>query len=174
MLPTADYLHECFDYNAETGVLIWRKRPEYHFKRNKDMRMFHSLFSGKEAGSKNMSGGLVLHMDRKMYWVHRVIYKMMTGKEPDHHIDHVNLDRCDNRWVNLRPATRSQNGGNRPMNRTNPHGLKGVSFWQGKFKAQIGVKGKKIHLGSFDTKEQAHEAYCKAAKEYFKLYSRAA
>jgi len=59
------------------------------------------------------------------------------------------------------------------MNKNNSHGLKGVSFWDGKYKAQIGINGRKKHLGTFDTKEQAHEAYCKAAKELFKEYSRA-
>lgn len=173
MMPSKKYLEECFYYNKDTGDLIWKVRPVHHFDREKDSRMFKNLFSGKIAGSKNLLGGLTVRINGKQQWCHRVIYKMMTGKDPDKFIDHIDRNRFNNKWDNLRQADRSKNGANRTINKNNTHGLKGVSFWQGKYKAQIGVNGKKIHLGSFETKEAAHEAYCIAAKAHFKDYSRA-
>jgi hypothetical protein len=93
----------------------------------------------------------------------------MTGVSPKNYIDHINGNRSDNRFSNLREATHAQNRAN--SKHTNKIGLKGVGLikWipEGKrrWRAQITHNKKVIHLGCFHTKEEAHLAYCDAAKK---------
>jgi hypothetical protein len=86
--------------------------------------------------------------------------------------DHKNLNRLDNRRLNLRPATDSQNQHNRSKYRNNTTGFKGVTRCQGKFQARITVKGEQIFLGYYKTAEEAHAAYCLAAAEHHKQFAR--
>ena len=82
--------------------------------------------------------------------------------------DHINHNTLDNRKSNLRNCTRSQNQMNRKTAK-NKLGLKGVDYHaqNGKYRAQIQLFGKKIHIGYFDTKEEATEAYKNRATELF-------
>lgn len=107
--------------------------------------------------------------NRTAILLHRVILERMTGR-PLAKIeltDHINEDKLDNRRANLRIATNAENLQNRGKYRTNTSGFKGVSWdrGRGKWRANIGVNGKYIHLGYFTTPEAAHEAYCAAALE---------
>lgn len=83
-------------------------------------------------------------------------------------VDHINHDTLDNRRVNLRICTHSQNLMNRGKNRNNSSGYKGV-YWSkaaGKWYAQIKVNRKSNYLGLFLTKEEAHKAYREASKKF--------
>jgi hypothetical protein len=84
-------------------------------------------------------------------------------------IDHADLDKVNNRIQNLRPATNSQNQANTKRRPTNRSGFKGVAWNTNAklWKAGITVNGKNNHLGYFSTPEEAHEAYCAAAKMIF-------
>ena len=111
----------------------------------------------------------------KRYKAHRVIWKWMTGEEPVGDIDHVNGDKTDNRWANLRLATRSQNMANLPARKSRllP---KGVSLCKqtGRYQAQITIQGKSKKIGRFDTVEDAAAAYASAAREFFGEFARTA
>ena len=99
----------------------------------------------------------------------------MTGSWPNGFLDHKNGVRSDNRWHNLRIANKSQNAANSKTNIRNRLGLKGVVAVVpegSRFKANIKKNGKKKHLGVFATPEEAHAAYCKAAKEVYGEFSR--
>ena len=61
----------------------------------------------RPAGCRDADGYLVMKFEGVMFKVHRIIWKMVTGKEPVTIIDHRNTVRTDNRWANLREATRS-------------------------------------------------------------------
>jgi hypothetical protein len=104
----------------------------------------------------------------------------MTGRWPEPFVDHRDLNKHNNAWVNLREATKSQNQANVGIIASNKSGLKGVSRYRageryGKpWQACIGVNGKSKHLGHFATKEEAHAAYCEAASEIFGEFARAA
>ena len=84
-------------------------------------------------------------------------------------LDHVNRNGLDNRRINLRPATHSQNNANRPMLRNNTSGYRGVyqTHGAGKWTAQIRVRGHKMRLGCFDDPVEAARAYNRAAVEAF-------
>jgi hypothetical protein len=90
---------------------------------------------------------------------------MHTGVDPVGDIDHINGNRTDNRALNLRTCTRSQNLANSSVRRDNKIGMKGVARSGKRFVAHIGINGRKRHLGIFDTKEAAHQAYLSAASE---------
>jgi hypothetical protein len=90
----------------------------------------------------------------------------MTGEMPEF-VDHVSRDRADDRWVNLRVCSRSQNQYNRSIQSNNKAGFKGV-FWntqKQKWQAKIGHLRKQTHLGFFSSPEEASAAYVRAAKE---------
>ena len=98
----------------------------------------------------------------------------MTGKFPIDQVDHINLDKLDNRWVNLREATNSQNQANIHAHITNTSGFKGVSWHRGvqKWRAQIERDGHSCYLGYFDTPEAAAAAYANAAQKHFGEFAR--
>jgi hypothetical protein len=85
---------------------------------------------------------------------------MQTGKWPEEDIDHINCQRADNRWLNLREATKAQNTQNRGIMRNNKSGFKGVQWRESKkmWTATISAK-----LGWFSSAEEAAGAYAKAS-----------
>jgi hypothetical protein len=88
----------------------------------------------------------------------------MTGKLPDREADHRDRDGSNDRWRNIRPATRSQNTMNRGRYKTNTSGFKWVS-WHIRRKmyiASVSRNKKRKHLGYYLT---AGEAYA-IAKTY--------
>ena len=95
--------------------------------------------------------------------MHRVILGEPSGFE----VDHKNHDTLDNRRSNLRVATSSQNRANTVRRTDNKSGFKGVSPFQGKWRATIRENGKHKHLGRFSTTEEAHQAYCAAATRIY-------
>lgn len=107
----------------------------------------------------------------KISLMHRVILSSKLEREllPTEQVDHINNNKLDNRRGNLRVASRQQNGFNTPIGKSNSSGYKGASWNKGanKWIATIRVDGNKIHLGLFNTKEEAHQAYCEAATKYF-------
>ncbi|MBK9496425.1 MAG: HNH endonuclease [Xanthomonadales bacterium] len=99
------------------------------------------------------------------YTAHRLAWLFVHGTFPANMIDHINGDGEDNRIVNLREATHSDNARNRCISKRNMSGFKGVDFRPDgkKWRASICVNRKLIHLGLFSTPEEAHEAYVAAA-----------
>lgn len=107
---------------------------------------------------------------KKHVWMHRVVAKTPENKSTDH----INGIRLDNRKENLRHCTMIENMRNRGKQNNNTSGYKGV-FWSiraKRWRAQIVVKRKAIHLGLFDTPEDASVAYKEAEKKYFEDFAR--
>ena len=100
---------------------------------------------------------------RKHILMHRVIADTPEG----FYTDHINGDKLDNRRVNLRVCSNSENLCNRGMTRNNTSGFKGVGWNKvaGKWMAQIRINGLQTYLGLFDTPEAAADAYDAAARE---------
>lgn len=99
--------------------------------------------------------------------MHRIILNAPVGMD----VDHINGNGLDNRKKNIRICTHSQNLFNQGKYKNNTSGLKGVSIHRNKWIAKISVKGKRIELGYFKTKELAYKAYCIACKKYHGEYS---
>ena len=94
---------------------------------------------------------------------------MHTGEEPPAIIDHINRDRLDNRWCNLRAGTPSGNIGN--SKRTGSKYLPGVYFSSGPRKKPWAASFNKKTLGMFATEKEAHEAYAEKHREHFGEFS---
>ncbi len=103
-------------------------------------------------------------------FLHRFLAKAPIGTE----VDHRSGDGLDNRRKNLRFATPTQNRCNQKRRKNNSSGFKGVYRTPSgkRWTAQIGIRGKRIHIGCFDTPIAAHEAYKKAAEEYHAEFGR--
>ena len=126
-------------------------------------------------GTENQKGYGRIIKDGKRQNVHRVTYEMAFGKIPvGMVIDHVCHVRCCVNPAHMRVCTNSENAKNRKMNINNKHGYKGIyknSYTSKKglptrWVASIQSDGKAINLGSFTSKEEAHEAYRRAAVVY--------
>jgi hypothetical protein len=141
-------------YYPDAGQLWWAKSGR---GRNRSKPI-----NGRHAG-----GYLRIRIFGEFYMQHRVIWFYMTGEWPKDQIDHINGVRDDNRWENLREATAVQNSRNRRASKNNKSGFKGVYLCKQtkKWSACIWLNGKSVNLGRFDWPKEAHEAYCKAAKE---------
>lgn len=149
-------LKELLHYDPGTGVFTWR------FSRRRVKRR-------DVAGSDNGSGYISIAIDGGRYRAHRLAWLYMTGKWPNGDVDHVNRCRSDNRWENLREATRSQNCANRPLAAENTSGARGVSWSKRdeKWRAEIRVNGKIRYLGVYSDIGDAAAAYSSAAEKAF-------
>jgi hypothetical protein len=118
--------------------------------------------------SGSSAGYCTLRVAGTIYSAHRLAWFYVHGEWPPKgiQVDHINRDPSDNRLANLRLATQAQNNANSAMRHRNKAGLKGVVFYPmtSRWKASITIKGRGKHLGYFATKEEAHEAYKKAAQ----------
>jgi HNH endonuclease len=158
---TQERLRELLDYDPVTGV--FRRKINCGSKGR----------AGSVAGRIRRDGYWRIHIDYGDYAAHRLAFFWMTGKWPLQDVDHINLCRTDNRWENLREASRSQNMFNSRAPSTNSSGIKGVYRSRDKWMAGITVSGKFKNLGYFSEIEDAAAAYYAAAKKYGGEFARA-
>ena len=169
-MPSQQFLRECFDYDPIAGTTTWRVRPREHFATKRAWNTWNARFPGKRADSTaHRFGHRQIALMGQNWLAHRLIWKWMTDHDPIE-VDH-RKDSWDNRWENLREGGYGGNNRNRRILPNHSTGLKGVSRSSGcvseRYRAKIRVGGKAICLGSFATKEEAHAAYCAAAREHF-------
>lgn len=169
-LPEQDYLRDCFDYDPATGVLTWRHRADRAANWN-------ARFAGKSAGSLDREASpfrMGVTIDGRRHLSSRIIWKLMTGRDPTATIDHVNGNALDNRWKNLREATMAQQSRNRKRARLSKHGVRGVLKVNSEVRpwlAQVSFNNKNIYLGVYATLEEANSAYkAFAVKHYGEFY----
>lgn len=142
---TQDTIRAAFDYNPQTGQMT-------RCGRTTDASFTHN------AGYRAISAG------DKILLVHRAAFLWMTGSIPEF-VDHINGDRADNRWSNLRAATRTLNNENiKAARRHNKSGVLGVYARGNKWCARIVTGGTPYHLGTFNTREEAGDAYIEAKR----------
>ncbi len=130
MIDTLDagLLHEFFDYFPETGKVITKSRAAKYFKLARLHKAFNTKYAGEEAGFIDPDGYRIIMLFGRNYPAHRIAYALMTGKWPDHQIDHENHVRSDNRWDNIKPVTHQENGKNIVMRSSNKTGVTGVCW----------------------------------------------
>jgi hypothetical protein len=120
------------------------------------------------------NGYIKLKINSKGYFAHRLAWLYMTGEMPKDCIDHINGIKDDNRFENLREATKSQNNLNVGIKKNNKSGYKGVSAYKNKWKATGYLNKKSIHLGYFKYPKDAHNAYVKFILDNHKDFAKAA
>jgi hypothetical protein len=94
--------------------------------------------------------------------MHRLIMRLSRGD--GRQVDHRNCNGLDNRKCNLRIATSAENNQNKSLRVNNKSGFKGVLEQKNRWRAAIMANGHRIFIGSFETPEAAHAAYCRAAE----------
>lgn len=97
-----------------------------------------------------------------------MLHRFIMGFPRGFDVDHIDGDRLNNQRSNLRTATRSQNSANRGSTGGTSR-FKGVRFCKdkGRFRAEIWVDGRNIHLGYFDVETEAAKAYNEAAVTHY-------
>jgi hypothetical protein len=154
MIVQLERLKELLDYDARTGIFTWKKAAA------------NRTVVGSIAGTFTVKGYVKIQIDRRMYSAHRLAWFYFYGTWPDGIIDHINRNKKDNRIINLRVVSASQNMRNCDLRATNTSGHKGVSYFahRRKWAAQIRIHGKNWVVGMFDTPEAASAAYKNAAE----------
>ena len=155
-LPSKEYLWTLFSYDEETGILTHNTAS-----RNNKRRIGAAV-------TCNVKGHLKTYVRGGERYVHRIVWKMMTGVDAIE-IDHINRDRSDNRWCNLRDVSHYRNIGNTDLSKRNKSGVKGV-YWakdKNKWTAQISIGDKIKYLGRYTKIEDAKAAYEAAARIHF-------
>lgn len=170
MKITQRHLKECVEYDRETGGFKWKERPASHFLAKRHHSIWNARYSGKVAGSRTPQGYIVISIDGRLYRAHALAILHETGVLPPL-VDHKNMVRDDNRFSNIRAATRSQNGANRADVQASS-GVKGVSWHKGSSKWQVRVCGK--YVGMFATLQDAEKAYATKDGETFGEFLRVA
>lgn len=146
-------LQDAFIYDENTGDLIHRLETRKSPK-------------GSLATYSHFQGYLSVSIGRKEYLAHRIIWFIKTGHWPAQ-VDHINHDRTDNRWSNLREVVSRQNQLNTSLSSNNSSGVNGVRILPSKrYCAFIMVQGKQISLGTYDTLEEAASARKLADQKY--------
>lgn len=166
-LPPIDLLRQLIDYDPSTGRMTWRLRDLRHFDRPQRCNFWNSRFAGKPALACRMRAGhLQGYVVGQMCLAHRVAYALQHNFDPPFEIDHINGDPSDNSADNLRPSDPSTNNRNLAKPKNNTSGCVGVYFQPARWRAVITVDDKSIHLGYFDTFEEAVAARKQAERDY--------
>lgn len=142
------------DYDPQTGKFIWKRAK--------------SQWRGREAGMISVFGYRTISLKCQPCPAHRIAWVMAYGKDPIGEIDHINGDRSDNRLCNLRCVTSTENARNSRISKSNTSGVQGVSWYarSKKWLAQIRVNGRLLHLGYFETLDEAKQARLSANIKY--------
>jgi hypothetical protein len=150
---TQDRLRELAHYCPETGQFT-------HLKSDRRKK------AGMPAGSLRQDGYIYVMFDGKRALAHRFAWLYVTGEWPMKEIDHIDGNKANNAFTNLRQVSRRTNAENQhTAKRTSTTGLLGVIRHPRGFVARIVSEGKRKYLGIFETPEAAHEAYVQAKRE---------
>lgn len=124
--------------------------------------------TGEVIGCLTVDGYKVIMIDNISYRAHRLAFLYMDGYLPENDVDHINRDRCDNRWSNLRHVSRSCNCRNSSIRSDNSSGVKGVSWYPSleKWRVKFKIEKKHIHGGYFINKDNAVKARWEMEKKY--------
>lgn len=146
-------LKELLNYDPDTGAFTWKVSKG-------------TVSAGSVAGRFNDEGYISIKIDSKEMKAHRLAWLYVHGNMPEDQIDHINGKRNDNRILNLRLVTYSENQQNlRAARSDNKTGYLGVSRSRNKFLARICVNKKIFHLGMFDDPASAYSAYVEAKRK---------
>jgi hypothetical protein len=166
-LPPLELVQQLLDYDPISGLIKWKIRKG-------------GMLKGTAAGWKTKSSSrslteyIKIEINGVNYWAHRLAYYLHNGIDPlEREIDHIDGNGLNNKYNNLRIATRAENMWNRKA-KPSTSGLKGAQFIKriNKWQASISCNGKRKYLGLFSTAELAHMAYCKAAAELHGEFAR--
>jgi len=149
MRPSPATLQRLLKYDPYTGVVYWRVCLSWR-------RPIGSVVGWLEKDTRYIRTSI----NGRHYGLHQIIWAMQTGSWPKSQIDHKNKIRDDNRWENLREATRSQNQHNSKLRTDNTSGVKNISKYRKGWRIQFRLHNKLFsqNFKSFDAAVAAAEA----------------
>ena len=147
------YIKTNYRYDELTGEF-------FSFRYNRPVGCVNTCFCGKKYFRMQIKG--------KNYYIHRLAWLYVHGEFPPEQIDHINSDGLDNRLINLRAVSNSENGKNQRKHSTNVSGVMGVSWHKRdkRWQSSIKVDSKPIYLGSYISFNDAVIARKVAEKQY--------
>lgn len=162
-----EVVQEVLHYDPDSGVFTWRERAAKHFKRGaRDAIVWNKRFAGKVAGGDEYHGYERICVQCRRHKSHRLAFIYMLGHCPKE-VDHIDGDRKNNAWMNLRGVTRSENNKNTSIRSDSTSGITGVSWSPKRRKWQCYInEGPNIRksLGLFDNLIDAAAARLSAEK----------
>lgn len=168
----AAIVRKLLDYYPKSGKLIWRPRSGF----DKETKRWNARYAGKLAGCVTHYTESISYVRIKLlgrlYNAHRIAWLHYYGEWPKNDVDHKHGNGLDNRIKQLRGASSRQNQQNARIRKDNTTGCIGVGVdtRSGKYHARIhNASGKRMHLGTFDNKQEASEAYLDAKRKYHKF-----
>ena len=155
IMLTQRRIKELLRYNKETGFFAWKIRRQ-------------GVTLGSKAGRVTSKGYTEIMLSGESYGAHRLAFLYVEGAFPGNEVDHVNHDRSDNRWRNLRKITRDENHRNLSIFKNNTSGHQGVCWKKAalKYVARIHFSGVAKHLGYYPEIEDAIQARKEAEIKY--------
>lgn len=139
MKLTQEKLKELLDYDPATGIFINK------IDRGKTAK------KGNVSGYVDLKGYLIITITLKRYKAHRLAFLYMEGYLPENQVDHIDRNKLNNKWDNLREVSQSCNMRNCNIAKNNKSGITGI-YWDkrsNKWRSRI-TNPKRIHLGLFD------------------------
>lgn len=169
MMPvTPELLQELLEYVEQTGELFWRVRRADRFLNPSRANVWNSRYAGQRAFTAiNAHGYQHGGVFKKTLLAHRVAWAVAFGEWPNGEIDHINGFKTDNRLINLRDVSRSENLRNASLSRRNKSGAIGVYLQpDGKWGAEASFNRRRVFRQVFETKEEAIRARQAVSNEY--------
>lgn len=162
---------QMFSYDAQTGIFSHTDDPPREvFTSERYYNVWLSKFAGKPITGRSGGGYLTLRLFDKSVKAHRYAWFLKHGRWPET-IDHINGDRTDNRLTNLRECMGSDNAKNRGKQAGSSR-FKGLTWYRGKWFAQIAHEGRKHYLGLFSDEVAGARAYDEAALRLHGAFAR--
>lgn len=155
---SVEELKRHYSYDPETGIISRRTTPDNR-----------RVLAGDALGRVDGKGYIRISVLGKGYVrAHRLAWALHYGEWPDGILDHIDMDKTNNRISNLRRVSHTVNCLNAPVRTSNSSGVTGVSFRlrRGKWHARINIGGRKVNLGYYDTLEEAREARKRAEDQF--------
>jgi len=146
---TQSELKSILDYDPTTGIFTWIDVPK------------NTYLIGKQAGAIHKHGYPCITIKGSKFMAHRLAFLWMQGQFPKEYVDHIDGNRSNNKWSNLRTATMRENGQNQAIHRMGhkpgTHLLKKklVKPWE----SYIELRGKRVHIARFQTEDEAYASY---------------
>jgi hypothetical protein len=146
MKPSKEQLAKLLSYDAETGQLVWL--------------VARNGSAGRIAGSPNSEGYIQVKIGGVLYKAHHLAFVLVTGFWPDDQVDHIDGNRQNNRFVNLRQCNASENACNRKARSDNTSGVPGVTWnkEESKWRVRVQKNGKRLLVGDYRNYDDAVSA----------------
>ena len=154
---TQEKLKQLLYYDHQTGIFTWASVPKYS-----------TMKTGDIAGCLDNKGYRVIRIDDKNYKAHRLAFLWMEGYLPENGVDHIDRNKDNNMWDNLREVSSQCNARNRSIISSNKSGITGVCWAKAtqKWQASIRVGSSNKYLGQFDDISDAIKARWEGEKLY--------